>query len=1047
MDFSLPTSPYDKTDAKVSTGWYITPGEADAAVRAASYGRVRWWLYQHRIWVRLVVLPLVLLALIAVEMRTSLGQAILFSSWGQQMTYTVEAGPSDRIRYPEHGPYNRRLGYTQLGPMVDSLTDKHFQIDRQARMSATMASTMDLGSYPVYRHKDQAGLHILDHRDRSLFRAQYPGRVYTHPDSVPDLVWKTLLFIENRDLLNTQYEYKNPAVEWDRFAMAVAERLMTGGEGPGGSTLATQLTKVRHSPGGLTTSPAEKLRQMASASLQAYRTGMQTGTERRRIVMEYLNQLPLAATAGHGEVSGIGDGLWAWYGTDFEEANSRLRLEPDGVRPAPATVARRALTYRQVLSLILSTRSPSRFLVQDEGPEALNTLTDHYLPLLAEAGIISEQLRDMALGTRVSLLDRAPSRPVTSFVRRKAANSVRIDLLQHLNLTNLPALDRLDLTVETTIDREVQEAVSGVLERLEDSTYVQQMHLDGPRLLETGDVSDVIYSVVLYERTPTANVVRVQADNVDGPFDVNRGSMLELGSTAKLRTLITHLQLVEQVFDRHGWKAPAVLAQIPVADDDAITAWTLDYLQAHPGATRTDVLEAAVDREYDASPHEAFFTGGGLHTFSNFDPETKGVMSVRTALQRSVNLVFVRMMEEIVRYHVARLPGQPGSILEDASDPRRDEYLRRFAEQEGAQFLGRYLRAYREAAHQGKVLSALGDRHDLTAERLAWAYRSVFPESSRGAFRTYLREYAMDAPSLPDARLNDLYRDTNASDYSWQDRGYLASIHPLELWLVAYLHAHPDATYQAVMRASAQVRQDVYRWLFQKRKHSQDRRIRTIMEQEAFDRIHEMWAPMGYPFHQLVPTLATALGSSADRPAALAELVGILQRNGLRYPSIRIDSLHFAVDTPYEAHLSRRVEGPRRVLSPALAGVVRDAAINVVENGTAIRAKGAIPAPDGTPLVIGGKTGTGDNRIHFVKEDGTKDSIAMSRTSTFVFFAGDRFFGTVVAYVDGPEADAYRFTSSLPTAILKIIGPSLTPLLYDGEVPPSLATADGVSGS
>jgi membrane peptidoglycan carboxypeptidase len=192
-----------------------------------------------------------------------------------------------------------------------------------------------------------------------------------------------------------------------------------------------------------------------------------------------------------------------------------------------------------------------------------------------------------------------------------------------------------------------------------------------------------------------------------------------------------------------------------------------------------------------------------------------------------------------------------------------------------------------------------------------------------------------------------------------------------------------------------------------------------------------MWARLGYPFGRLIPTLATALGSSADRPAALAELMGILVREGQRYPSVRVDSLHFAADTPYETKLEHEVPAPTQVLSPELSRVVLGVLQDVVERGTAVRARGAITMPDGSKMAIGGKTGTGDNRVYSTGPNGTRTSVAMSRTSTFVFYAGDRFFGTVVAYVEGPEADDYEFTSSLTTSILQIIGPRLTPLLEE----------------
>jgi hypothetical protein len=60
------------------------------------------------------------------------------------------------------------------------------------------------------------------------------------------------------------------------------------------------------------------------------------------------------------------------------------------------------------------------------------------------------------------------------------------------------------------------------------------------------------YSVTLYERAPGANLVRVQADNVDRPLDLNEGGMLDLGSTAKLRTRATYLEIIAELHQRYG---------------------------------------------------------------------------------------------------------------------------------------------------------------------------------------------------------------------------------------------------------------------------------------------------------------------------------------------------------------------------------------------------------------------------------------------------------------------------------------------------------------
>ncbi|WP_163616276.1 hypothetical protein, partial [Klebsiella pneumoniae] len=78
------------------------------------------------------------------------------------------------------------------------------------------------------------------------------------------------------------------------------------------------------------------------------------------------------------------------------------------------------------------------------------------------------------------------------------------------------------------------------------------------------------------------------------------------------------------------------------------------------------------------------------------------------------------------------------------------------------------------------------------------------------------------------------------------DRGYIAKLHPLELWLVAYLRTHPQATLAQVNEASADERLSVYKWLLQShRKAAQDKRIKQMLEIEAFQQIHAMWKRLG----------------------------------------------------------------------------------------------------------------------------------------------------------------------------------------------------------
>jgi membrane peptidoglycan carboxypeptidase len=128
-----------------------------------------------------------------------------------------------------------------------------------------------------------------------------------------------------------------------------------------------------------------------------------------------------------------------------------------------------------------------------------------------------------------------------------------------------------------------------------------------------------------------------------------------------------------------------------------------------------------------------------------------------------------------------------------------------------------------------------------------------------------------------------------------------------------------------------------------------------------------------------------------------------------------------------------------RVLDPDVAKVAREALVDVVENGTAVRARGAFALPGGTHLPVGGKTGTGDNRIEtFGPGLKLERSQVTSRSATFAFLIGDRHFGVITAYVEGEDAADFGFTSSLPVQVLKLLAPSLMELMRE---PASLATA------
>ena len=1014
-------------------------------------------------WIVLAV-PLVGALAAVIEVRTSWLQAHVAADWSEEIGYSVEPGPAALAARPEDGPYDRRLGYASLPELLPALESRGFDIVAQARVTPRFAEARDLGLFPLYREKAQAGLELLDRSGSSLYRTRHPETIYEGFDAIPPLVVRTLLFIENRELLDAGPRFRNPAVEWDRLLGSVvalfARRMGAEGSVSGASTLATQIEKFRHSERGITTSPREKLRQMATASVRAYIDGPRTSGTRRRIVLDYLNSVPLAAVAGHGEVIGLNDGLWAWYGLEAARVNALLSgchpglpsdveatgtapdagpaVEPDAPGACdsgdPPVGEETAGAYRAVLNLMLAQRRPSFYLAQPAGHEALHRLSDVYLGLMRESGWIPPALEEAVRPVRVDPRPRAPESPVASFRNRKAATAARKRLLDLTGRDRLYELDRLDLTVRTTIDRPTQDSVARLLRRLESPSYVEAAGLAASRLLDRGDPAKVLYSFVLYEATPAGNMIRVQTDNFDGPFDLNQSSRLELGSTAKLRTLVTYLEVVERL---HGELAGLDSERRRAVSDslsDPLTRWAVGVLDRRLDATVPDMLEAAMERPYSASPAERFFTGGGTHVFRNFDATyDASAPSVRHGFRNSVNLVFVRMMRDIERFYRWRVPGASATILEDPQDPQRQRYLARFADREGRQFVSRFYTKY-QGEGRDSILHSLVAGRRLSPQRLAWAYRSVVPAAPVDDFEIFLRLQAPNS-DYPNARvIGDLYRRADAGSQTLPDRGYLAGIHPLELWVARFLTENPGASRDSALAASADARQEVYRWLFSPRRRSaQDRSISVILELEAFLEIQRAWQRLGYPFENVVPSYGTAIGSSGDRPGALAELVGIILNGGVRRPTALVDGLRIAPDTPFETSLDRRPTDGTRVLSPEVADVARAALLDVVENGTARFVHGTVRGPGGEAIPIGGKTGTGNNQ-HKVFAAGGRlvEARTINRTATFVFFIGDRHFGVVTAHVPGPDAAAYTFTSALPVRVLALLGPALAPLVTSG---------------
>src|SRR5207302_9127050 len=135
-------------------------------------------------------------------------------------------------------------------------------------------------------------------------------------------------------------------------------------------------------------------------------------------------------------------------------------------------------------------------------------------------------------------------------------------------------------------------------------------------------------------------------------------------------------------------------------------------------------------------------------------------------------------------------------------------------------------------------------------------------------------------------------------------------------------------------------------------RNAQDLRLRIRLERDAFVRMTPYWQRLGFPFKTMVPSYATAIGSSSDRPVALADLVGILMNGGVRRRAVSLTKIDFAQGTPYETSFDRVPEKGERVIAPEIARTVKKAMAGVVASVSARRLSGVFSLSAGSRLTV-----------------------------------------------------------------------------------------------
>lgn len=141
-----------------------------------------------------LLLAALAIGFIVLDVKSSWMEAQLLPKVARHATFSVGRGPSPALEHPAQGPYDQRLGFSDLPRFISRLKTHGYRIDAQARDTDTLITLTRLGVFPIYREKDQAGLHIEDRNGQAVYGAQYPHQIYPNFQSIPSLIVNTLLF-------------------------------------------------------------------------------------------------------------------------------------------------------------------------------------------------------------------------------------------------------------------------------------------------------------------------------------------------------------------------------------------------------------------------------------------------------------------------------------------------------------------------------------------------------------------------------------------------------------------------------------------------------------------------------------------------------------------------------------------------------------------------------------------------------------------------------------------------------------------------------------
>src|SRR5262249_5575242 len=162
----------------------------------------------------------------------------------------------------------------------------------------------------------------------------------------------------------------------------------------------------------------------------------------------------------------------------------------------------------------------------------------------------------------------------------------------------------------------------------------------------------------------------------------------------------------------------------------------------------------------------------------NFDDDITGPTSLRVGFQHSVNLVYIRLMRELVDYYTAEADYDQKAILADLDNPKRRELLDSSLDFETRDLLAIYWSRYRGDTYE-QALGEMCGKDARGMKRLAIFALADNPDASVADLRALAHRVYPSTTAQQDTMMRVIHRTYAHKIHSEQDEAYLLGRHPL----------------------------------------------------------------------------------------------------------------------------------------------------------------------------------------------------------------------------------------------------------------------------